>query len=177
VGRIIAYDADGNVVFESGNVSDDEVVDKPVGAPGYDRNLQVFRDWIYDAQGAPAHQFWQAAPSEAFADGYRSLLLPAPVAPLEPHSLTVSYQLDTSNPPSRVTVKLRLRPIGLDIVDDLIDSGDLEASVREEVPTFTLHGAAVEWTADDPDALRSLWPEDLTCRGDDSGDVLRARVS
>jgi hypothetical protein len=61
-----------------------------------------------------------------------------------------------------MTVRLRLRPIGLDVLQDLVDSGDLDASVIDRVPTFTLHGAAVEWRPDEP-TPRSLLPDDLTC--------------
>ena len=45
---------------------------------------------------------------------------------------------------------------------DLVDSGDLDPALLAEVPTFTLHGAAVEWSPDRP-GLRPLWPDDLTC--------------
>ena len=34
------------------------------------------------------------------------------------------------------------------------------------MPTFTLHGAAVEWTPDAPDRLSSLWPAELECPND-----------
>jgi hypothetical protein len=61
-----------------------------------------------------------------------------------------------------MTVRLQMRPIGLDVLKDLVQSGDLDQSAIDLMPTFTLHGAAVEWRPDEP-TPRSLLPADLTC--------------
>jgi hypothetical protein len=50
--------------------------------------------------------------------------------------------------PARVTARLRMRPIGMDVLKDLVDSGDLDPRVLEQMPTFTL-GAQIEWTQAD----------------------------
>lgn len=64
-----------------------------------------------------------------------------------------------------MTLRLRIRPLGLDVLRELIDSGDLEPSVSDRVPTFTMYGAAVEWRPDQP-TPRSLLPDDLACPKD-----------
>lgn len=40
--------------------------------------------------------------------------------------------------PDVVSVRVRIRPVGLDVVDDLIASGHLEERYRSEIPTFDL---------------------------------------
>jgi hypothetical protein len=63
---------------------------------------------------------------------------------------------------ARMTVRLRVRAIGDDVLTDLVQSKDLDESMIDRVPTFTLYGAAVEWRPDGS-TPRSLLPDDLTC--------------
>ena len=79
-----------------------------------------------------------------------------------PHALSARYTIPRFRDISRMTVRLRMRAVGLDVLQDLVDSGDLLPEVLAAMPTFTLHGAAVEWTPG-ASALRSLSPSDLNC--------------
>lgn len=160
--ELIAYDADGAVLYASGDIADGELEEKPIEHPDYDRSLAIFRDRLYDAQGMPVHMFWQAELSDLHPNGYRSLLLPAASEAMPAHSLEARYQLPTPERIARITARLRIRPMGMDVLQDLVDSGDLDPALLPEVPTFTLHGAAVEWTPD-AERLRSLWPDGLQC--------------
>lgn len=108
------------------------------------------------------HMFWNAAPSDEHPGGYRSLLLPAATEAMPAHSLEARYIVGHAERIARVTARLRIRPIGVDVLRELVDSGDLEAALVSEMPTFTLHGAAVEWTPG-AEQLRSLWLEGLEC--------------
>jgi hypothetical protein len=164
--EFIAYAADGSVLFQSGVIGDGELEQKPEDDPGYDRQLALFRDYLYGADGAPVHQFWQAAPSALFPEGHRSLVLPAAAVRGTAHSIAAQYQLSPAAQIARVTVRLRMRPVGLDVLRDLVESRDLSSDVLDRMPTFTLHGAAVEWTPEAPDRLRSLWPAELDCPDD-----------
>jgi hypothetical protein len=47
--------------------------------------------------------------------------------------------------PDRITMRLRLEPVGLEVVDSLIASGDLDPSIRAAFTTFRV-GAQLEWT-------------------------------
>lgn len=38
----------------------------------------------------------------------------------------------------RVTVRVRIRPMGFDVLDDLVASGHLDAAVKDEMPIFDL---------------------------------------
>jgi hypothetical protein len=160
--ELIAYDADGAVIFESGTIDDGELEEQPPDDPEYDRSLMLFRDRIYDERGEPTHMFWQAAPSQQHPLGYRSLLLPAMTEAMTAHSIDAKYQIPSAAEVARITARLRMRPIGVDVLQDLVQSGDLDPAVLSELPTFTMHGAAVEWTPDQRE-LRSLWPEELEC--------------
>jgi hypothetical protein len=160
--EVVAYDAAENVVFQSGRIADAELVEKAPSDPDYDPQLVLYRDWIYDAAGDPTHNFWEAASSSAHPDGYETLTFPYAINPSVPHTISARYTIARYREIVRMTVRLKIQPIGLDVLADLVRSSDLDQSVIERMPTFTLHGAAVEWRPDEP-TPRSLLPDDLTC--------------
>ena len=160
--EVVAYDARDEVIFESGHIADDETAEKAAGEDGFDPQLALFRDWMYDADGEPTHDFWEAAPSEAHPLGFESLTLPFTIDAGVRHTLTARYTVARFAEIARMTVRLRIRPMGFDVLRDLVDSGDLEEKFLKEVPTFTLHGAAVEWRPDGR-LPRSLLPDELDC--------------
>jgi hypothetical protein len=45
-----------------------------------------------------------------------------------------------------MTMRVRIRPIGLDLIDALAADGDFDPEVRDLVPTFTLQGTVLEWS-------------------------------
>jgi len=158
--EVIAYDREGTVLFESGTIQDGEVEEKQPGQPGYDPQLALFRDWIYDAQGKPVHMFWDAAPSADYPDGFASLTLPPALTPNSAHTLDARYRLTDAARVDRIRLRLRMRPIGVDVLEDLVASGDLDASVIAAQPTFSLAGASVEWR---PDGSMTPLEEALRC--------------
>jgi hypothetical protein len=160
--EVVAYDASDSVIFQSGKVGDGEPVEKEPTAPGYDPQLALYRDWIYNAAGEPTHNFWEAAPSAAHPDGYEALSLPFTVDPGIPHTLNARYTIARYREIARMTVRVLIRPIGLDVLQDLVDTADLDPSVRDAMPTIPLHGAAVEWRPDER-TPRSLLPKELSC--------------
>ena len=160
--EVVAYDAQDNVVFESGRIADGEALEKAPSDPHFDPQLALYRDWIYDADGKPTHNFWEAASSSAHPDGYEALTLPYTIEPAIAHTLSARYTIARHREIARMTVRLRMQPIGLDVLEDLVRSGDLDQSVIEQMPTFTLEGAAVEWRPNEP-TPRSLLPEELSC--------------
>ncbi len=136
--EVIAY-KDGVVVFQSGVVEDGQSL-----ASLGDVNLWQIRDFGFKENGDEAHMFWDVHTIE-------SALLPGSVTndPTDPrfnHAVTKSYNLP---PVDRIESRLRVRPVGLDLLDDLIATGDLDPAIRAEVPTFTLESTAIVWTIDD----------------------------
>jgi len=103
-----------------------------------------------------------ASPSSAHPNGYESLTLPFAIDRSVPHTISARYSIARYREIARMTVRFRMRPLGVDVLQDLVRSEDLAASAVDLVPTFTLHGAAVEWRPDEP-ALRSWLPDDLVC--------------
>ena len=83
-------------------------------------------------------------------------------ASVESELLTASVTTDPTDPqyfhykerswtilgavPDRVTTRLRMRPMGLEVIDQLIDGGELEPSVRDAFREFEVANGAVEWT-------------------------------
>jgi hypothetical protein len=111
-----------------------------------DPNLWQIRDFGLDANGDEAHMFWDVREVV-------SALLPAGVTndrndPRFNHSVSRIFPI-TGAAPTRVTAQVHVRPIGLDVLDDLIGSGHLAASIRDQVPTFLLTGSVLEWTTAD----------------------------
>jgi hypothetical protein len=160
--EVVAYDADEQVIFESGRIADTALEQTAPGDSDNDPQLTLYRDWTYRADGEPTHNFWEVAPSAAHPKGYEALTLPYATDPNIPHTLSARYVIARHREIARMTIRLRMRPIGMDVLQDLVDSGDLDASVLARVPTFTLHGASVEWRPNET-MTRSLLPADLSC--------------
>ena len=125
-------------MYESGVIADDEAV-----AESDDPDLWLLRDDTTKADGTPAHMFWDVVHRE-------SNTIPGPITfrRSDPDFMrthvTERYPRAGSTPnlipgiPDRVELRVRLRPMGLEVLRDLVDSGDLDAAFLSELPTFTL---------------------------------------
>lgn len=104
--------------------------------------LWQFRDRMFDESGNEVHMFWEAASNE-------SALLPAAeiLSPQGDASTWRSRRFVAEGSVDRVTTVLHLRPVGLDVLDDLIESGDLDPVIRDAMPTFDVAPTVLEWTA------------------------------
>lgn len=93
----------------------------------------ILRDVAKKLDGSVAHMFWDVA-------SYESNTVPVATPSNQgAHSRYFSFDLaDTlgSLQPDRVTATVRVEPIGLDVLDDLIESQHLSASVRDAMPRF-----------------------------------------
>lgn len=154
--EVTASDA-GSVLYESGHV--------PAGQPAAtfpDPDLWLIRDRVTKTDGTEAHMFWDVAKIEVFT-------IPGAVTfdPKNPDYLLTHllhrYPVDSGatipGAPDRVTLKLWMEPIGLEILDDLVKTGHLAQGVRDAMPRHAILPArgvsdlALEWTpalADDP---------------------------
>jgi hypothetical protein len=140
--EVIAYAGD-EVVYQSGVVADGEALVDTV-----DPDRWLLRDCLFDDNDHLVHMFWDAK-------SYESHLLPAQVTfdALDPRYYQTHVYRSFPRAgllgeiPDRVTMRVRIQPIGLDVLDDLIESGDLAAEHRAAMPTFDV-GPTVEWTAD-----------------------------
>ena len=139
--EVIAYRADGGVLYASGVVPDGGT---PTNA-GPDTWL--LRDCMLDAQQQPVAMFWDAVSFET-----NQLPVLATFDQTDPRFYQTHFQQfwpkgnqKLPEVPARVTLRMRLQAVGLDVIDDLISTGDLDAGVRDAIPTYDI-GQPVEWT-------------------------------
>lgn len=140
--ELTAFDAQGNVLFETGKIADGALEEPASGEPGHDPQLCMFRDHLYDADDREVHMFWEAEKEP------KSRLLPPLTDINTPHSLPCSYRIPGGKRPSRIALRMRMRPVGMDVLNDLVSSGDLAPDVAQKMPTFTLRNTAGVWTAE-----------------------------
>ena len=137
--EIIAYQA-GQPIYQSGTALPGD----PSAAN--DSDLWLLRDCIRDAAGQPVHMFWQAAQASGNALPGQATFDPSDPRYYQTHVLARFPQTGAlAALPDRVTVRVRLQAIGLDMLDSLVQSGDLDPAVRDAMPTWQL-GKTLEWT-------------------------------
>jgi hypothetical protein len=139
--EFIAYDANDKVMYQSGVIEDGALEEYPIGDPKYDPKLCMFRDRWLNEQGEDVHMFWEAVKK----DKTTSKVVPYATVQGAQHLYTCSYTMPGRQQPARVAMRMRMRPVGVDVLNSLIDSGDLDPAVIGEMPTFTLQNTLVEW--------------------------------
>jgi hypothetical protein len=139
--EVVAY-AGSNVVYQSGVVADGSPVVKLD-----DPDLWLLRDCMFDASGTEVHMFWQAATTEG-----NELVAQATFDATDPRyyktHIVQSYPRSgaaIAQAVDRVTMRVRIQPMGLDVLDDLVASGDLDPGLRNAMPTYDV-GQPLEWT-------------------------------
>jgi hypothetical protein len=130
--------------YESGVVPDGQAV-AALGDP----DLWLLRDRLFDAAGEEVHQFWEAAELREGTLPVATSLDPLSPGFLAGHALRQyprQGQLDQA--PERVTVRVRLEPIGREVLADLVASGHLSEAdaqamvVHDLLPNRHLGSAA-----------------------------------
>jgi hypothetical protein len=103
-----------------------------------DAERVVLRDFVVDEEGDPAHMFWDVA------ELAESTTLPGvatrdPLDPLyhrERRVWTFNQEAVSLQPIERVTLTVRIRPIGLAVLDDLVDSDHLDRAFLAAMPVL-----------------------------------------
>lgn len=132
--EVTAYDSSGAELYSSGKLAPDDGGDA-------DPDLWSLHDSTLAGDGSPAHMFWDVAKVEQHG-------IPAPVtsdpssADALIHHVTRRFPRSrTANVPgavARVSVLAHLRPIGFDVLDDLVASKHLDGSLRAGMPVFDI---------------------------------------
>ena len=142
--EVVAYRGD-EILYQSGVVPD--------GTPAVeqwrqDPDMWLMRDCIFDERGEEVHMFWQAASYESAALPVKTTFNQLDPRFYQSHVVRAFPRSDVlSAMPDRVTARVRLSPLGLDVLDDLIESGDLDPALRERVPRFDVgRTESLEWT-------------------------------
>jgi hypothetical protein len=141
--EVIAYRGD-QVLYPSGVVPADGSIDSTT-----DPDLWLIRDCLTDENDHPVHMFWDAAKVVTNS-------IPGPVKQVftDPSTYTRShvryvYPGTGALPakPDRISLRVLLKPIGDDILTDLVASGDLDDAIARRIPQFEFSAAKLEWTA------------------------------
>lgn len=135
--ELIAYDENLKELYRLGQVGDQQV-EETAEQP----HPCMFRDYVVDVNGEETHDFWEVAAM----DETRSRLMPTTPAGGSPISGGHTATCPPINPPlafaqtpaKYIDLKLRVRPMGLDVLNDLVSTGHLAADVPTRMPTFTV---------------------------------------
>jgi hypothetical protein len=135
----------GQAFYQSGVVPDGTPVVSVTGDP----DLWLLRDCMFDGSGKQVDMFWQAATSAGNE-------LPMPVTTDKTSPLYYQTHVYQRYPrglnavlgqmPDQVTLRFRVQPIGLDVLNDLVGSGDLDPALVAAMPTFDVT-PLLTWTA------------------------------
>jgi hypothetical protein len=114
-----------------------------------DPDLWLIRDCMTDVAGAETRLFWQAA---SVADDQLPASLTANIN--DPRSFMSHRQRTYPSAPGQglpampdhITLAVHLQAIGDDVLDDLVQSKDLDPSIPPKLARYTLAGAALDWT-------------------------------
>lgn len=129
--------AKDELIFESGRV---EPAQPAAEAEAADATMWLFREKALDASGKEVHMFWRAEKLEP-----NLLKAPSSLNDQE-HQRKRLYEVPLNDGiPDRVVVKMFMRPMGLEILNELSDTGYLDPSVATAIPTFVALDP-VEWT-------------------------------
>lgn len=140
--ELVAKNAAGETVYSSGAVADDE----PVLEGPHDPDLWLMRDHHKTETGEETHIFGHTA-------CYESRILPFPVTAdaSDPRffqrNITQLYPRDGTliADVASVTMRVRMMAIGLEVLDDLIASGDLDPAMRSRFAPLEV-GPTLTWT-------------------------------
>ena len=146
---------DGQLIYQSGVVPDGGTPTQVTGDP----DLWLLRDCMFGADGGQVDMFWQATSTQGnelpeltsvigTSNGtytHRTQIFPRQVG--------IPITIDGGAvQPDDVIVSVYIQPVGLDVLEDLVDSGDLDAGVIGNMPVFqvSLSGpdtsGSLEWT-------------------------------
>jgi hypothetical protein len=133
--EVVAY-KNGVPFYSSGSVAPGQAV----GSDPNDHDLWLLRDQMFDTNGQPVSMFWQAA-----CAGGNELQVGVSTSASNTSNYTHRTRLYPNDingvlpqMPDKVIAKVHLQPIGLDVLADLVDSGDLDRSVKAQMPTLTV---------------------------------------
>jgi hypothetical protein len=128
----------GADVWSMGQVADDRAATDVLGGDTW-----LLADRMKDAAGAPVEQLWTAA---SYAS---NVLLPAVTTdksdPRWYHAMVRDVTVPV--PFDRLSMRVRIRAVDYDFVDDLIASGDLPQAQRSLVTTLTIGSSVHVWSS------------------------------
>jgi len=146
--EVNAYLADA-LIYQSGVVAAGTAV-----TASDDPDLWLMRDCMFDEQGSEVHMFWEAQTYEANQLPGQLTFSQADPRFYKMHIMQLYPRRGSMRTlpsyPDRVSMKIHIQPVGLDVLDDLVASGDLSqadaATLGAKIPIFDV-GDELVWTA------------------------------
>jgi hypothetical protein len=131
-GETVIYSTGGDSAFPLENSSDPD--------------LWLMRDCMFDGAGQEVKMFWEPATVVGNAvPGSVVQNLSDPSSFNKSHPKKVYPALPMM--PDRINLKIHLQAIGDDVLKDLVDSGDLDPSIPQNIAHYVLGGAgSFDWT-------------------------------
>jgi hypothetical protein len=143
--EVTAYSG-GQVIYQSGVPPAGQTVET---AP--DPDLWMIRDCLFGSDGSPVNMFWQAA-------DFTTNQIPGAVTlnVTDPSTYTRSHVKNIypgggarlSTTPDRITIQVHMKAVADEVLEDLVASGDLDASYLGKIQTLTPLSGTQEWTMD-----------------------------
>lgn len=134
----------GKVIFTSGEFDDHALLDFQT-----DPDLWLLRDCTFDPNGKRVHMFWDVAQVVANALPAQQTFNPTDPRFYQSH-VRAQYPANGQNLqqfPDEVTMRVRMQPVAREVLEDLVLSGDMSATVMEAVETLQV-GKTLTWTQD-----------------------------
>lgn len=129
--ELIAYDETMNELYRIGEIGPQQVEETREG-----EHPCLFREWLWDAAGEHTHDFWEAATKTGklmpFASSAGAAL---------GHTASCQFRPPialATTPPAFVDLIMQMRPMGIDVLQDLVSTGHLTPDVVTRMPTFTV---------------------------------------
>jgi hypothetical protein len=138
--EVVATDADGTVLFQTGVVDDDTPI-----AELDQEDLWWFGDTLRNEEGETVLMHWESWEVDTEA-------LPALGLSGESTHVTRTFTVPDGEI-AEVQLRLNFRPMALDVLDDLVASGDLDPDIKALAPTFRLEAPTLVWTKEDQECL------------------------
>ncbi len=141
--EVIAYSG-ANVVYQSGVVAQGGDVTSAANDP----DLWLLRDCMFDASSKQVPMFWQAESNESYLLPGQATFDQKDPRYYQTHVLQTFPRVGAlPSVPDRVTMRVRLQPVGADVLADLVKSGDLDSKTQDAMTTFDIGASPiVEWT-------------------------------
>ncbi|MCA9684344.1 MAG: hypothetical protein KC457_19265, partial [Myxococcales bacterium] len=135
--ELVSRDDADAVLYSSGVVGEEQAI-----AELDDPDLWLLRDRVFDGEGQETHDFWNAVSVE-------SNLLPGPdsFGSVGDAATWRSRTYALAAMPASVDMRVLLRPIGLEVLHELVESGDLDPAVLDWSATFEVAPTVLEWTS------------------------------
>lgn len=136
----MSIDAAGDTLLETGSLAAEDAVAQRAKD---DPNLWWFGDTVFDGDDNEVHAHWKV---EKYTS--RNLPIPDTVGGDASTWLSRTYTVD-SDAVDHVSVRMYLRAMPRDLLDELVEGGWLQPELREALPTFEVEAARLNWTPED----------------------------